>query len=181
MSLKPFIVVLAGAILIGCSSTKQQPFDGELKNNIVEKTFTITSKWASPTNTVQVIANTNLFPAIGSSPNNINIAGNANFLKVYGDSISGELPYFGHVQIAGAGYLNNDKGGISFEGIPKKYKTEFDTKRNRYKIDFTIVERQEHYRVILFIYSNGTSTMSINSSHRSTIHYRGEVKEDTES
>lgn len=173
------LFTITTTVLIGCGSTKNIPLNTELQRMLEEKSFEIRSDWASPTTTVFAISNTNLFPPVGSNPNNIDIRSNSNFFKMHGDSISADLSFFGQVQLAGSRYLPSNNN-IVFHTIPENYSMEYDKKKNRFKIDFRIKHRQEAYRVIILIYNNFKTNMSINSSHRSTVHYRGEVLRDTE-
>jgi hypothetical protein len=179
IQIRLLLLGVISTLWLGCGSTKNIPLNTELQRMLEEKSFEIRSDWASPTNTVFAVSNTNLFPPVGSNPNNIDIRGNSTFFKVHGDSISADLSFFGQVQLAGSRYLPRNNN-IVFHTIPENYKMTYDEKKNRFKIDFRIKHRQEAYRVIILIYNNFKTNMSINSSHRSTVHYRGEVLRDTE-
>ena len=74
----------------------------KLDSLIAAKNFIIRCDWALPmmTNSMNSLFNSGLFPP-GSATNQINLIGNANYLKVVGDSVAAELPYFGERQMGG--------------------------------------------------------------------------------
>ena len=124
------------------------------------------------TNSLNQISNAGLLPP-GSVANRINLIGNANYLRIKGDSISAFLPYFGERQLAG-GY-NNNNVGIQFNGIPKEYSVTKDEKKQQHNIRFNINNNTENFQVYITVFPNMTATMNINSSHRFAISYSGFV------
>lgn len=137
--------------------------------------FEIRSDWALPlaTNSLNSIANAGLLPP-GSSAGQISLIGNANYVKVVGDSLSVYLPYFGERQMGG-GY-DSDGAGIEFEGVPEKMEITKNEEKQRYDIRFEFEDDAENFTVSLSLFPNLTSTISVNSSQRFPIRYSGAVK-----
>ncbi|TFG73976.1 MAG: DUF4251 domain-containing protein [Flavobacteriales bacterium] len=169
-------IALGMLFIWGCGTVSKNTLaeSKALDDLVSQKMFEIQSDWALPisTNSLNSISNARLLPP-GSSPNRISLAGNPNYLKVQGDSISAYLPYFGERQM-GAGY-NSDGGAVQFNGIPISYEANMDEKRKRYEINFSIRNKTETYTVNLLLYPNGASNINMNSTHRFSIRYQGRV------
>lgn len=172
---------ILGLIVIfwGCRSSEKAATQGlenqVLENLVSKKSFLIESDWAQPStnNAMNSVANSGLFLP-GSSGSNINLTGNPNYLKVYGDTVSAYLPYFGVQQIS-AGYGTGS--AIEFKGIPENWTTRRNTKKNSHDITFTIRQETEVFQVSLTLYPNLTSHVHINSAQRNFIKYLGKVSE----
>lgn len=162
--------------IFSCASTKMStPSEMEaLKTLLNSKSFEFTADWANPmaTRSLNAIANAGLLPP-GSTASRIDIAGNSNYLKVFGDSVSANLAYYGERQFGG-GY--GAAQGIEFNGTTTDYNQTFDTDRGTYMISFTINNSMELYAVTLNVYSDKTSTVVINSSNRLSIRYEGTLE-----
>jgi len=142
---------------------------------VENKTFEIKSSWAAPqvTQTMQQLGNVGLLPQ-GSTSGNIDISSHTNFLKMEQGSVKAVLPFYGERQFGG-GYNNNE--GIEFEGIPDDLHIE-KGKKAEYSIRFKIKDKNsksEQYQVYITLYSNLTSSITINSTQRNTIQYKGNV------
>lgn len=119
---------------------------------------------------------------IGFIPNNstvgmIDITGHNQYFEFNNDTISVSLPYYGERQLVGTN-TNPNKGGITFKGIPKNYSIT-KTKKGNYKIKFKINDKntsREMYDVFILIFNNYNATVTINSTHRFSIEYRGRLK-----
>jgi hypothetical protein len=144
------------------------------KDFIKNKSYTFLADTANPTmtNGVSAVANSGLWPT-GGNISNILLQGNNSYLKVRGDSIEADLPYFGERQMGG-GYDSNT--GISFNGIPTHYKEDYNDSKNEVLITFTITEKLETYQVTLSIFPNKKATVIINSSQRFPIRYLGDIQ-----
>ncbi|MFD2562300.1 DUF4251 domain-containing protein [Aquimarina rubra] len=171
-------ILMIGGMFIGCNSTKKviEPTakSEALEAMIAKKAFKIESDWMYPlaTTSMNVIANSGLLPP-GSTVNGISLIGNPNYIKFYGDSIAMDLPYYGERQLPGQ-YTRNE-GGIKFKGIPDRYEITKDENRLQHMIKFTVKHNRESYRVTITLYPNWTSSININSTHRTSIRYRGTV------
>ncbi|SEK44838.1 protein of unknown function [Aquimarina amphilecti] len=172
-----FLLFVLGSFLIGCSGAKIVAPTAQseaLEALIAKKSFTIESDWMYPlaTSSMNTIANSGLLPP-GSTVNGISLIGNQNYVRVHGDSISMELPFYGERQLPGQ--FTRNEGGIVFKGVPDRYEVTKDEKRQRHMIKFTVKNNRESYRVMVTLYPNWTSNININSSHRTSIRYRGNV------
>ncbi|WP_299311602.1 DUF4251 domain-containing protein [uncultured Aquimarina sp.] len=171
-------ILITGSVLIGCTSSKKiiepNAKSETLEAMITKKAFAIESDWMYPmaTASMNAIANSGLLPP-GSSTNSINLIGNPNYLKVYGDSIAIDLPFYGERQLAGS--YGSNQGGIVFKGIPDQYEVTKDEKKQRHTIKFRVKNNSESYRVIITLYPNWGTNITINSSHLTSIRYRGTV------
>lgn len=141
---------------------------------VSEKTYEIRSNWASPL-AGTTIANMGLLPT-GSDANNISLIGNENYLIKKGDEIDVFLPYYGELRVAGRNLTNNT---IKFKATVEKYKAKYNKSKKRHIISFKARHEQELYNFTITLYSNHRSSVSISSSKRSPITYRGTVKEIT--
>jgi hypothetical protein len=169
------VSLLVFSVLFGCSSTKNSISDNHPIHSLVDsKSFEFTADWANPrvTQSMNAVANSGLIPP-GSNVARINLAGNANFIKVNGDSVSANMPYYGERQFGG-GY--GSATGIEFNGIPKDYVQTFDTDKGKYHISFTINDKSDNYLITMAIYPNKSTTVSVNLSNRNSIRYEGVLK-----
>ncbi|SNY99981.1 DUF4251 domain-containing protein [Flagellimonas pacifica] len=174
------IIVLAIALLSCASHSKSSATVAEvdaLQKLVAEKTFIIKANWAMPmaTGSLNRIANTGLIPP-GSTANRIDITGNGSYLRVLGDSVAADLPYFGERQMGG-GYTNDT--GIKFEGVPQELTFIPDDKSKGYTVNFNISKGTETYQVSAKLFPNRTSLINIISSQRTSIRYDGRVDKYT--
>ncbi|GGD39186.1 hypothetical protein GCM10011361_02880 [Muriicola marianensis] len=111
----------------------------------------------------------------GSNANRIDLMGNSNYFRVVGDSVFINLPYFGERQIGG-GYGNPDVG-INFEGVPLSYVLTKEEKDNKYTAEIKVRDEIETLAINLFLFPSGKADIYVNSTHRSSIRYTGELQE----
>jgi len=176
-----FILVLA--FLVSCVTSKQQ---NETPSNafmqlVDSNSFNIHSQWAEPQYTAAFaqVSNLGLF-GTDNIGRQIDIRSIKNFLRFRNDSVSARFPFYGERQM-GSSSSNLDQG-ISFDGLAKDLKIE--QKGSIYQISFHIKDsksRSEKYDVIVRINSKLYSNISISSTHRYNIRYKGRVskKADT--
>jgi len=173
-----FIFIISG-FFIGCNSARKtiEPTakSKALEAMIANKEFIIESDWMypQPTSSMNAIANSGLLPP-GSTTNNISLIGNPNSLKVHGDSITLDLPFYGERRLSSGQYGGNN-GGIVFKGIPDRYEVTKDEKRQRHIIKFTVKNNSESYQGIITLYPNWNSNIVINSTYLTTVQYKGMV------
>ncbi|GAB7256464.1 DUF4251 domain-containing protein [Polaribacter sp. OB-PA-B3] len=175
-------VVLVSLLVFcfGCSGLKSTATQAEinnLKEIIASKNIEAIFDWAQPmglNNNVRGLEN--LLPP-GSSTNNINLSGNANFFRIKNDGVHVDLPFYGQQQLS-RGY--NADAGIKFDGKPQAEKKYFDNKKGAYILKYTLNAKDEGYNATLTLYPNGNCSLNVNSSHRSTIYYNGNWKVLTE-
>ncbi|WP_171037038.1 DUF4251 domain-containing protein [Maribacter algarum] len=163
-------------IFLGCGTSKKvvEP-NMKLDQMMVEKAFEIKVKSAEPmiTQALGQVANSGILPP-GNTIARIDVTGSGYFIKVQGDSVSADLPYFGERQMGG-GY--NSDSGIKFNGLAKDMEVTKDETKQRYTLNFTIDSSSENYFVLIEIGTNLSSTTSIRSSHRNRIRFIGDVNE----
>jgi len=175
-----YLVILISGFLIGCGTSSKTVTSKvqikQLEDLVASKSFQIESDWAMPlmTNSMNSISNAGLLP-VGSSGSQISLIGNSNFLKVEGDTIAAYLPYYGERQM-GAGYSGNTSA-IQFKGIPENYEVTDDERTQSKKISFNINNKTESFRVFMTLSPNLSSNITVNSSQRFSIRYRGYVEE----
>jgi hypothetical protein len=157
---KIIILSLAAAFLmIACGTQRNaanlQDFK-DLRELVDSRQFEIQHEWASP---------------LGGGM--INLIGNPNHIRFKGDSIDVFLPYFG-VRHAGAGY--GREGGIRFEGVPSKLNVQENNQNKNIIINFQASKETENLQFSITLFPNGSANTSVNSSQRSSISYRGEIR-----
>ncbi|GAA4271524.1 DUF4251 domain-containing protein [Aquimarina gracilis] len=177
MKIKAIIFIVCCAF-ISCNSSKN-PAEEAAKMQVLDQLmaqndFQIESNWAHPlvSNSITSIANSRLLPP-GSTAGAIDIFGNPNYLRVMGDSISMYLPYYGERQLAAT--YNNTIIAIKYDGKPDNIKIEKNEKKQTYELQFIAKGDRETYRVFIKLTPNLTSMISVNSSHRTPISYKGNI------
>ncbi|MBP2831923.1 DUF4251 domain-containing protein [Aquimarina sp. U1-2] len=162
--------------IMSCGSNKNRVATETQRNTlhqlIAEKEFEIISNWAYPlvTGSVIGIANIGLLPP-GSNTSSVNLIGNTNYFKMKGDSIIMYLPFFGEQRIAGS--YNATDIAIEYKGSPDTIEISNTKKKDIYEIKFTAKSERDTYDVLVTLFPNLTSTIFINSMHRTSISYRG--------
>lgn len=168
----PFLV-----LFMSCGSAKNTATTAQLnqlKNIVNTKNFEVNFDWANPLGINSgVVGLQNLMPP-GSNINNISLIGNPNYFKVQKDSISMELPYYGQQRMS-RGY--NTDSGVKFEGKPTNYSAIFNENKNTYTLKYALKGEEESYDIILTLFPNKSSNLSLISSHRTSINYTGSWKE----
>ena len=151
-----------------------------LKELVAGKSFEISVATAYPMNTYAVIQVTSaLLRNTGNAPGRINVMANGDYIKIKGDTIQGELSYFGEVR--NVGVYNPSDSGISFEGAPTSYEVTENEKKQSIRLEIDIKSKLERFTVVMELYPNNKATVFINSMNRTSIRYDGTVKELVES
>jgi len=178
-----FLMVIM--VLVGCRGPKTiaatEAQTKALEAMVHEKHFSIESNQAFPMVSTGLVSLSNRgIIAPGNSASNISLIGNANYVKVYKDSVDIALPYFGERQLPG-GY-NNRSIGFEFKGVPKDFNIIKDEKTQGYQIKFSFQNKNsiEACDVRIKLYPNLSTKIDINSSHRTFISYRGTVSKENE-
>ena len=178
-----FIIGALALVAMGCASGSKvsaTPAEIEALDNLVtNQSFEINARWAlpMPSQALNSISNANLLP-IGSNASRIDLTGNASYLRMVGDRVEADLPYFGERQLSG-GY-DPQRTGIQFEGMAENLKIEPNTKTKGYTMRFDINNGLESYQVIAQLMPSRSSSFSIVSSHRTQIRYQGILSEYSE-
>ncbi len=133
--------------------------------------FTATRAYPMPSQAFNAIANSGILPP-GTNSGMIDLTTITSFLKIDGDSITGDLPFYGERQFGGG---PTSKPGIAFKSVPYEYNQTYNEAKGYYKIVFEISDKTEQYQVNLSLFPNNFANVSINSNQRSTIRYSGTV------
>jgi hypothetical protein len=171
------IYIIFTVVIWSCgtaSKTTGSMSDAKLLDDMVaHKTFEIIVDRAYPqaSSSMNAISNSGLLGP-GNSIGRIDLAGDGNYLRVQGDSVAGYLPYYGERQFGG-GYGSND--AIEFKGIPKKFEISRDD--NSYQLQFNVNDQSESYTIMVLMYPNLVSRITVNSNQRTTIRYDGMISE----
>jgi hypothetical protein len=174
---KGIVIVLAFGLSLGCSSATKVPQNAEtvaaFTSFVEQKTFQFRANTAHPmtTQAFNSVANLGILPP-GSTSGAMQLNGIPNFIKVYGDSVSGNLPFYGKRQFGG-GLTSN--AGITFKGIPKTYSQTYNEAKNRYDGAFEISNKMERHQVNITLFPNTSANVSVNSNQRNTMRYVGTV------
>ncbi|WP_424000203.1 DUF4251 domain-containing protein [Maribacter sp. IgM3_T14_3] len=174
------LFIFAYSVLLSCSSSKNVISDTHAIHDLVaSKQIELIATSANPTVTqsLTAIANSGLIPP-GSTISRIDLTGTGNYLNIFGDSVSANLPYYGERQFGG-GYGSTP--GIEFNGLPQNYTQAFNSDKQKYAISFQVSDKSDRYTVYIDIYPNKSSVVSVNMANRNAIQYNGNVnaiKED---
>ncbi|WP_162558692.1 DUF4251 domain-containing protein [Robertkochia solimangrovi] len=171
------LAILSIVITVGCGSSNVavSPEQQKIVDDMIEaREFRIENDWANPlmTTSMAQLANSGLM-APGNNIQRVSLIGNPNFLEVKGDSVKADLPYFGERQ-RGAGY-DTDGNGIKFEDKVTDMDVSYNNSKNRYDIKFSAKRKTEIFNIIINVFGNGSSAISINSSDRNNIRYDGKI------
>jgi len=167
---------------MSCGSNKQftaqdnQAYQ-QLQDLVASRSFEIVSTSARPIATAAFtkVANSNILGP-GNNAGHIDISANGNVVVVKGDSIRGNLPFFGERNFGGS--YGSNHTGIEFNGIPKNYKVTQNNKKHTIEITFNIsdeYQRNERYDMTITLYPNYKSTIRVQSTGRSSIEFSGRV------
>lgn len=178
------VYIMTFVLLASCGSSiktyteQEQKVYKNLQNLVASKNFEIIAHTAKPmmSNALTQVLNANLLPP-GNTPSHINIIGAANILRIKGDTIQGDLPFYGE-QFFG-GNLGSTNQGISFKGVPDDYKVTMNDSKHSVDISFKIKDQyrgNERYEINITLFPNKTSSMNVQSTTRSSIQFSGNVK-----
>ena len=170
-----FVLVLLG---VSCGTSKQVYTTNQLDalHELVESNkIEIEADWAYPlpSNALNSLSNGGLFP-VGSTANQVNLIGNRNYLRINGDSIKAQLPYYGERRIGGS--FNSTDTGILLDGLVEDFETKYNEKKKRYEIRFSASKETENYQIAINIFPSKQIYLNVNSSQSTNIAYSGNVK-----
>ena len=172
-----YAVWVSGIIWLvgGCQSTAA-PLSAEeqarLDNLVENREFVFDAKYAMPLSSQAYIsaANMGFTMARGNSPTNINLTGDGYYLRMYGDSVEIYLPYFGTRENI-TNY--NNQGSIDIKAAIEEFRERRTPKGH--EMEFFAREGYERFRLILNIFPNSQSQLSVFSPQRDVIRYSGRV------
>ncbi len=177
MRIKAFILI-GCCVLMGCNVSKNTAHTASqmqaLEELVDQKKLQIRASWAYPlvTSGITSIANSGLLPP-GSNVSTINLTGNNNYFRMYGDSISMYLPFFGERRLAG-GYSSMDVA-IKYDGKPENIDIKKNEKKQVYEIRFTAKADRDAHNVFIRLMPSLIGNITINSNYKTTISYQGDI------
>lgn len=173
-------------ILVGCGAAEHTSEEVssqtmiQVKEKVDAKEFKIHWQYAYPKQSgsfSQVVQDLGLNKN-GNTSTAISISNDDYYFELKQDSVSTIIPFYGESHSGNE--IASRKTGIEFSGSPKNfnYKAQTTNADTSAKLKFSINDANrasENYRVSLQIFSNGKATMTVSSSRRSSISYRGEL------
>lgn len=167
-----FTYALVALFLVGCKSKdsiakaeENQQKQEELRALIDSGEYEFTAQWAYPMR--NNLVNLPLDPNLSSGQ--INLLGNPNYIRVKNDSAQIDMPFFGVARSAPYG-----KSANPFDGQLKDYNVE--EKKGKFIITFTASDGSQVSNYTITAISKNSVDVSVNSSWRDNISYRGEIK-----
>lgn len=119
------------------------------------------------------------FHATAAAPmggSNIQLTSRYYEVVFHGDSISANLPYYGNSRESSY----DSEGGIVFTRQPDQYTVDKNDKRYRITIRFVIRESSNRMEGTLSVSHDRYASLTMESSRRATVTYKGYIAERTE-
>ena len=170
------LVVLTSLLFFGCTSTKKMVAANSALDSMMEQeAFQIEVKAAEPqvTTTLAQLGSSGVLRP-GSTISRIDVTGEGYFIKLDGENVSANLPYFGERQMGG-GYGSD--AGIKFNGTARELTIVKDEEKHSYVATFSVDNSSEIYLFTIDLGASLNSTVRVRSSHRNRIRFTGKVKE----
>lgn len=145
----------------------------QLESVLNNRDFSFDVEFAVPTASQAYLsaANVGFAPARGSSPAQINLSGEGYFIKVRGDSVQTNLPYFGVSD--NISDFSNTQRGINIEGAIEELKIK-STKTGK-EFEFFAREGFERFRFIMSVSPDLKTRVSVFSPQRDLIRFTGKL------
>lgn len=171
-----FVICVVSLTFMSCKSARSQATNEQietLKNLVENRNFSLEFLWAYPqaTGATQQVLNSKVLQA-GSSAGAINLIGNSNFLTISGDTISSYLPYFGERR-GSVAYSGKDSA-IQLDGVLENFKVS-EGKHHSYSLSFDARSKSEHFKVVIRLYPNLKSYLTVIGDSRTSISYSGQL------
>ncbi len=177
MKIKKFALpILVGLFFIACGSTNQVvEANTELDSMMQRESFQIDVKAAEPqvTTAIAQIGSSGMMRP-GNTISRIDVTGEGYFVKLDGENVSANLPYYGERQMGG-GYGSDT--GITFDTTVKDLQLTKNEETHSYVVTFSVDNTSESYFFTIDVGASLNSTTRVRSSHRNRIRYTGVVKE----
>lgn len=173
---KLFILFTISFIMLSCGSAKTSFSNPELKQQLADKQFKVEFIRAYPqTSTSFNQAYNYIMRGTGQSAQAINLISQTSYIKIKGDSIQADLPFYGE-RYMGGNY--SDAQGIHIDGLMSNYSETL--KKQAVVIRFEAGEAEnsiEHYQIILRVFENKRVEATVQSTQRSNISYSGKISD----
>lgn len=171
---KLILVFSVLVVMMSCTSSQKMVENNEgVDDLITQRNFEIEIRSAEPqvTQAMAQVANSGVLQP-GNTVARIDVTGSGYFIRVEGDSVAANLPYYGERQMGG-GY--GDNPGITFNMAAENIEITQDEQKKRYRVKFTVNNKVETFAVNAEISASASSIIYIRSSHRNRIRYSGRV------
>lgn len=159
--------------IIGCASQKPKVSAeaiANLKTILETENIEFEAKNASPLRFSNDLNAYNHLPP-GSNQNFINLSNISNHLKIYKDSVSIDLPFFGEQRMISS-YTNNDNSFVFDQKLNEKT-IQLIAKKGAYLMNLWVKGKREALRINYTLFANNSATVVVNSTNRNSITYRG--------
>lgn len=177
MEIKKILLVVLGCVLfVACGSTNKVAVANSTLDDMMEQeSFKIAVRAVEPQVTAALaqIAGSGLLQP-GNTVSRIDVTGAGYFIKLDGQNVSANLPYYGERQMGG-GYGSDD--GIKFNTTAKDLLITKNEEKHSYVVTFSVDNSSESYFFTIDVGSSLSSTARVRSSHRNRIRFTGSVKE----
>jgi hypothetical protein len=165
METKKIISTIILIFVLSLGFAQENPRKAQREKNRIEKQHQIDSL---------INSREFVFVAIRALPEgggSVDLTTNPNFIKFQPEKIESDLPFFGR-----AYSIDYGGGGIKFTGKPAEFKIEAGKKGKGYEINTTVSVTRDTYKLNLFVNTDGSATLIINSNQRSSISYNGNIE-----
>ncbi len=178
MKIRNISLVVIGSILVfGCGSSKPAVSNAALDAMMEQETFQIVVRAAEPqvTTAMARVGNSGGVMRPGSTMSRVDLTGDGYYIKLEGEKVSIELPYFGERQMGG-GYGTD--GGFTLEDtLAKDLKITKDEEKKTYEVTFSADNSSETLFFTIEVGSSLNSTTRVTSAQRNRIRYTGKLSQ----
>ena len=174
---RAILYILVLGLLQGCGASKggnNSPEQiAQLTQLVVDKSYRFNATKAHPmqTQAFTTITNSGILPP-GTAAGTIDVTTITSFIEIHGDSITGNLPFYGERQFGGGPTAVT---GIQVKGRPKSFKETYNSKKERFNLRIEIEGNQELFQLNLIIFPNGPAQVAVVSKQRNSIRYVGAI------
>jgi len=166
---------ICASLITACGSSREYTAAelAHLEKAVSTPQFTFTAQWANPLDADATQILNALRPAGGGAVagNRIRLDSGVYTLKLEGEELEVDLPYFGTRQISSGKYPTDS--GIQAKGPYKDFRIKSSKKSHQRNLSLQVSDATESYNISLQLFAGGTASITVNSSHRQSISYNG--------
>lgn len=174
-------IILYLLIFTSCASVAVPTAQEELEQAIItqkieQRDLRVNVTWAYPQgdNVINQLSINNGL-GLGNTTGRIQLEGSGSYLAITKDSVRAYIPYYGERRIVSGLNVTN---AIEFSGVPDTYELDYNEKKKRSEISFTVDGGNEQYDVQVEIFNSNRVRIAVNSTHRVFIRYDGTLAID---
>ncbi len=171
------IVFLICGLFLRCGSTNKVQQNAqtlsEFNSLMDKKSFEFRADTAYPmqTQAFNAVANAGLLPP-GSTSGAIQLIDISSYVKIYGDSVAGVLPFYGERQFGGGPM---SKSGIEFKGVPDTFSQTYNEAKQQYDITFEISSETGRHKVNMKLFPSKSASVLVTGNQRNSIRFKGKI------